>query len=178
MKIAYDVMTVIQMTIACQRANDELQRAQNLLQEIRSHSDWGCKEKDTIDDLVRDSRNMIRKLCENQSAFLRAVQAAEGELTGAENSVSGLFNAVESLLAKILAVPVKDVVISGAGLGIGFGLEGIRQKGQKEGFLDYYDPGEQRPFESRLPEWAGPLQGDSMDLLSLINVIPFEKLNI
>lgn len=119
MKIVYDVEAVTQMTAACQTANNELQKAQDLLQEIKSHNDWGCKEKNTINDLVDDAKKTIRQLCESQSGFLQAVKAAEGELTGAEKSISGLFGGVESLLAKILSIPVKETVVIGAGLGAG-----------------------------------------------------------
>lgn len=122
MKIVYDVEAVTQMTAACQTANNELQKAQDLLQQIKSHNDWGCKEKNTINDLVDDAKKTIRRLCESQSGFLQAVKAAEGELTGAEKSISGLFGGVESLLAKILSIPVKETVVIGAGLGAGSAL--------------------------------------------------------
>lgn len=124
MKIVYDVTAVAQMTAACQTANNELQKARNLLQEIKSHNDWGCKEKNTINDLVGEARNMIGRLCENQAAFLQAVKTAEGELTDAEKSVSKLFDGVESLLARILSIPVKETVISGIGLAAGSALWG------------------------------------------------------
>lgn len=119
MKIAYDVAMMVQLVAASQNANDELQRARNLLQEIHSHSDWTCREKDTIDDMMRECRKWILKLSENQSDFLGAIRQVERDLRDAEKSVSGLFGGVESMLGKILAIPVRDIVIGGTGL-LGF----------------------------------------------------------
>ena len=124
MKILYDVATMAQLTAACQSANDELQKAQSLVMEVQSHSDWTCKEKDTIDDLMRECKKRIQELCESEKNFLGAVRLAAEDLTDAEKNVSALFGGVESLLGKILAIPVKTVTVSGQSMleRIGFGM--------------------------------------------------------
>ena len=119
MRIAYDIAVMAQLVAASQNANDELKKAQSLLQEIHSHSDWTCKEKNTIDDMMRECRKLILRLNENQSGFLRAIRQVENDLKDAEKSVSGLFSGVEGLLGKILAIPVRDIAVGGTGL-LGF----------------------------------------------------------
>lgn len=116
MIIAYDVQVMQELIRASQAANDELQKAQSLIQEIHSHSDWTCKEKSVIDDLMRECKNMVKKLCEEQFSFFEAVKIVGEELGEAENSVSNLFQSVESILSKILAIPVLENVVNGGGL--------------------------------------------------------------
>ncbi len=116
MKIAYDISVMAGLVAACQSANEELQKAQNLLQEVHSHSDWTCKEKNTIDDMMRECKKWIQKLCESQQGFLGAVRGVADDLTDAEKNISGLFGGVESLLGKILAIPVKVTTVVGGGL--------------------------------------------------------------
>lgn len=123
MTIAYDVMLMQQLVAACQSANDELLKAQALVLEVQSHGDWTCKEKNAIDDLMRECKKRIQALCENEQGFLGAIKQVAEELTDAEKNVSLLFGGVEGLLGKILAIPVKIVTFLGQSildrLGIG-----------------------------------------------------------
>ena len=116
MIIAYDGYLMQELTRACQTANDELQKAQSLILEVRSHNDWTCKEKDTIDDLMSTCRNMVQRLCEEEFSFLEAIKTVEGELSDAEKNVSRLFDGVETILSKVLAIPVAQTVVGGVGL--------------------------------------------------------------
>lgn len=116
MTIAYDVTVMQELVRACDEANSELEKAQNLIREVHSHNDWTCKEKDAIDELMSQCRNMIKRMNEQQRSFLEAVRQVAGELETAENSVSRLFSGVEDLLSGILAIPVLERVINGTGL--------------------------------------------------------------
>lgn len=131
MKILYEVATMAQLAAACQSANDELQKAQSLVMEVQSHSDWTCKEKNTIDDLMRECKKRIQELCENEEGFLNAIRLVAQDLTEAEKNISGLFGGVESLLGKILAIPVKTVTVNGQSMleRIGFGMQGGQSSG-------------------------------------------------
>lgn len=116
MTISYDVYTMQELARACQAANDQLHNAQNLILQVRSHNDWTCKEKDAIDDLMQECKNIVKRLCEEQFSFLEVIKSVGEEMLEAENSVSRLFNGVESLLEKILSIPVVETVIQGTGL--------------------------------------------------------------
>ena len=111
-RIDYDTDIMGQLSAACRTAALELSKAENLLEQIRSHSDWTCKEKDAIDNRMAACRKEVRKLSEQQSDFLRAVEKAETEFTDAERSIAALFDGVEDVLGRILAVPVKTVAVT------------------------------------------------------------------
>lgn len=116
MTIAYDVSVMQDLVSACSSANSELEKAQRLILEVRSHNDWTCKEKDAIDDLMNQCRNMVKRLSEQQQAFLEAVRQVAGDLGDAEQSVSGLFSGVEDILQRILAIPVPEHITVGSSL--------------------------------------------------------------
>ena len=185
MNIAYDVATLAQLAAACENANDELHRAQNLIQEIHSHNDWGCKEKDAIDDQMRDMRKRIRLLCENQQSFLKAVRQVEDDLRDAERRVSGLFGGVESVLGKILSIPVRDVVVGGAGL-LGFLFPQPSQGGSSvyNGGVSHggggrsLDDPENGGAGSAGSLWDGRFEFDWDAVLEPIEPVRFEKLNL
>ncbi len=121
MTVLYDPQIVQSLVQACQVANDELIQAQSLIQAVRSHEDWGCKEKDAIDDLMGQCKSMVNQLCEQQSSFLNAVTIVEGELKEAEGKISGLFSGVDNVIAGILAIPAAVAVTNGGGLIQGIG---------------------------------------------------------
>lgn len=116
MKIAYDISVMTGLVAACQSANEELQKAQGLIQGVHSHNDWTCREKDTIDDLMRECKKRIQDLCENQRGLLGAIRFVADDFTDSEKNISSLFGGVESLLGKILAIPVKTTTVVGSGL--------------------------------------------------------------
>jgi len=116
MTVLYDPQVMQALAQACQAANDELQRAQSLILAVRSHEDWGCREKDAIDDLMSQCRNYVNTLCEEQHSFLDAVKIVETDLNEAEGKISGLFQSVDDMIANILAVPAPTAVATGAGM--------------------------------------------------------------
>lgn len=116
MTVLYDPQVMQALAQACQAANDELQRAQSLILAVRSHEDWGCREKDAIDDLMGQCRNYVNTLCEEQRSFLEAVKIVETDLNEAEGKISGLFQSVDNVIAGILAVPAPTTIATGFGL--------------------------------------------------------------
>ncbi len=114
--IDYDTSIMRELSAACRTAALELSRAESLIEQVRSHNDWTCKEKNTIDDLMAACRKMVRQLSEQQSDFLQAVEKTEEEFAEAERSISVLFDGVEDVLGRILSIPVGTVSITGGGL--------------------------------------------------------------
>lgn len=129
MKLIYDIAVMAQLVAACESANVEIVKAEQLVQQVRSHSDWTCKEKSVIDELMQDCKTLVQRMREDQSSFLRVLKEIEGELNDTENSVSNLFSGVESILGKVLAIPVAQTVAIGGGLiGAGGVISGIGAK--------------------------------------------------
>ena len=129
MKLVYDIAVMAQLVAACQSANTEIVKAEQLVQQVRSHSDWTCKEKSVIDELMQECKGLVQRMREDQGSFLRVLKEVEGELNQTENSVSNLFSSVESILGKVLAIPVAQSVATGAGLlGAGSAIGSIGNK--------------------------------------------------
>ena len=116
MKLIYDVAVMAQLVAACQSANTEIVKAEQLVQQVRSHGDWTCKEKSVIDELMQDCKSLVQRMREDQGSFLRVLKDVEGELNDTENSVSNLFSGVESILGKVLGIPVAIAHVAGGGL--------------------------------------------------------------
>lgn len=116
MTLSYDVSLMQQLVAACQTANDEIVKAQQQIQAVKSHGDWTCKEKSVIDELMEDCKNLINRMQEDQNGFLNVLKQVEGELDGAEKSISNLFQGVESILGKILSIPTAVTTVVGGGL--------------------------------------------------------------
>ena len=116
MKLIYDIAVMAQLVAACQSANTEIVKAEQLVQQVRSHSDWTCKEKSVIDELMQECKSLVQRMREDQSSFLRVLKDVEGELNDTENSVSNLFSGVESILGKVLGIPVAIAHVAGGGL--------------------------------------------------------------
>ncbi len=116
MTVSYDVSLMRQLVAACQTANDEIVKAQQLILAVKSHADWTCKEKSVIDELMGECKSQINRMQEDQNGFLNVLKQVEGELDGAEKSISHLFHGVDSILSKVLAIPVGQAVAIGGGL--------------------------------------------------------------
>ena len=116
MIITYDAYLMQQLVLACQTANDEIVKAQQLITSVKSHADWTCKEKSVIDELMEEFKKLINRMQDDENNFLTVLKDVENELDTAENSISSLFQGVESILAKVLAIPVGVVSTVGTGL--------------------------------------------------------------
>ena len=158
-RIDYDTDIMGQLSAACRTAALELSKAENLLEQIRSHSDWTCKEKDAIDNRMAACRKEVRKLSEQQSDFLRAVEKAETEFTDAERSIAALFDGVEDVLGRILAVPVKTVAVTGGGL------------------LDGMQPAQTGDEQKKTDRWEG-IEKLREAAEKVINIVSFDDIKL
>ena len=148
MTITYDAYLMQQLVAACQTANDEIVKAQQLITSVKSHADWTCKEKSVIDELMEECKKLINRMQEDENSFLRVLKEVEGELDGAEKSISNLFQGVESILAKVLAIPAGVISTVGGGLlgGAGnalnqfFGGTGDAADSIAEQMMDQFNP--------------------------------------
>lgn len=177
--ISYDPETVKALVAACQTANDQLQKAQSLLDRIQSHGDWTCKEKSAIDERMGECRKQIGRLGERQLSFLQAVRQAEEDLCGAQRRVSSLFDGVDELLGRILSIPVQ-IATGGLGLlgqsGIGSAVE------QGHSGTVHGGGGATVGLSSRMQgmepsDWMRGLE-DYKNPLEAISIVPFENLKL
>lgn len=170
--ISYDPETMKALVAACQTANDQLQKAQSLLDRIQSHGNWTCKEKNAIDERIGECRKQIGRLGERQLSFLQAVKQAEEDFCGAQRRVSGLFDGVDELLGRILSIPVQ-IATGGLGLlaqsGIGSTVE--------QGHSGSVHGGGGATVGLEPSDWMQGL-GHQDGFMEAIPVVPFENLNL
>lgn len=148
MTLSYDAYLMQQLVAACQTANDEILKAQQLITSVKSHADWTCKEKSVIDELMEECKKLINRMQDDENSFLNVLKEVEGELDGAEKSISSLFQGVESILAKVLAIPAGVVSTVGGGLlgaaggalGNMFGGMGDAVNGIADQMMDQFNP--------------------------------------
>ena len=84
-------------------AVDEIDHAAERLRQITTHNDWGCKERNIINNYSTENRNNALKLQTDCRNFSNAVHQVVGEFVEGEKSISGLFPSVDGPLAKILS---------------------------------------------------------------------------
>ncbi|MBQ1931109.1 MAG: hypothetical protein II347_03095 [Lachnospiraceae bacterium] len=148
MTLSYDAYLMQQLVAACQTANDEILKAQQLITSVKSHADWTCKEKSVIDELMEECKKLINRMQDDENSFLNVLKEVEGELDGAEKSISSLFQGVESILAKVLSIPAGVVTTVGTGLlgaaggalGNMFGGMGDAVSGIADQMIDQFNP--------------------------------------
>ena len=148
MTLSYDAYLMQQLVAACQTANDEIVKAQQLITSVKSHADWTCKEKSVIDELMEECKKLINRMQDDENSFLNVLKEVEGELDGAEKSISSLFQGVESILAKVLSIPAGVVTTVGTGLlgaaggalGNMFGGMGDAVSGIADQMMDQFNP--------------------------------------
>lgn len=115
-EILYDYTLMQSAISACKTADDEIHRAKELIQEVRSHSEWKCIERETI----AEEMNKLKKAFENavieHENFYNAVLKVGEIMHSKEVDVKGRFDSVDDIIARILAVPVPDVIRKGTGI--------------------------------------------------------------
>lgn len=179
--ISYNPETVKALVAACQTANDQMQKAQSLLNQIQSHGDWTCKEKSAIDERMGECRKQIGRLGERQLSFLQAVRQAEEDLCGAQRRVSSLFDGVDELLGRILSIPVQ-IATGGLGLlgqsGIGSTVEQGHSGTAHGGGGATAGPELSSRMQGLEPsDWMRGLEDDK-NPLEAISIVPFENLKL
>ncbi len=91
-------------------ANNELGEAAQILNQITQHNEWGCRERITINEQIQEIRRQIGRVWEASESFTSVLNQVSEEFMAEEAAVSQMFAGVESLLGKILSVPVSSIL--------------------------------------------------------------------
>ena len=103
MIIDIETQLLKQMSHLANSAFQELQSADTVLRMVTEHHDWGCKERDHINEMIRKSRDDMKKLRVSGAALHGAVKAAADEFEASEHSIINIFGALEGLLGSQLS---------------------------------------------------------------------------
>lgn len=104
--ILIDTEVIKQLSAAAQSATAELESASQILSQITTHNDWGCKERETINAYIINNRKKMQDLMESSKNFTGALGQIAEEFVNTENSISDMFAGVENILRPILSIPV------------------------------------------------------------------------
>ena len=103
--ISIDTDVMKQLVHTTASVNEAIDVAVDALNKITVHNDWGCKEKNSINNYTTSNKNKIKNLQENSRAFLNVLSGVSADFETTENNIKDLFQGVEGLLSKIFSVP-------------------------------------------------------------------------
>lgn len=104
--ISVDTDVLKQLAQASQNANQELEAASQLLNQVTAHNDWGCKERVTINNYIQNSRTKMQALMESSRSFSSVMTQVMEEFVKTESGISDMFETVESWISKIISITV------------------------------------------------------------------------
>lgn len=116
--ILLDTDQLKQLASAAASATEELESASRLLEQITTHADWGCKERETINDYISGNRKKMLVLLEDSRSFTGIIGQIAEQFVTEENSIIHLFDHLEDILGNILSIP-PGLVDIGSGLAAG-----------------------------------------------------------
>lgn len=85
------------------QATARITEAEQLLNQIRNHTNWRCREKYTLNNNAEEMKRKMHALQDKAESFYRAMNNASSSLSAAENEISGWFKDVEELIGNTLS---------------------------------------------------------------------------
>ncbi len=102
--ISIDTLIMKQLVSVANSSNDAINDAVEALNRVSIHNDWGCKEKNAINDYAITNKNKIKEQQENSRAFLNAVTQAANSFEKSENDIIGWGQGIDSAVSGIISV--------------------------------------------------------------------------
>lgn len=97
--ISIDTDMLRQLAAAAKEANEAIENATLRLTAITEHRDWGCKEKNTINEYTVSNKKKIRILQDNSSSFLSALNDVVNDFENTEKNVCNNTGGIDSIIA-------------------------------------------------------------------------------
>lgn len=113
--IVIDIDTIVMKNLASasSAANEAIDNAAEALNRISTHNDWGCKEKNAINEYAVSNKNRVKNLQENSRNFLNVVTQAANDFESSENSIIDMFSSIESILSDWLKIGTITQIFNG-----------------------------------------------------------------
>ena len=116
--IYVDTDQLITMMGMLSTANDKINEAMEMLLQTTIHDDWGCKERDTINAYVLESREKCRTLKERCDNYTNAAKQASDGFLERESEISEMLSGVDDLIGHLLAEGIPEGTIGRAAANI------------------------------------------------------------
>ena len=108
--ISIDTDMLRQLAAAAKEANEAIENATLRLTAITEHRDWGCKEKNTINEYTVGNKKKIRILQDNSSSFLSALNDVVNDFENTEKNVCNNSGGIDSVIAKIMDIAKGSII--------------------------------------------------------------------
>ena len=103
--ILIDTEIMRQLVSICSSAARSIDEAVDSLNRVTMHNDWGCRERESINESTNRNKTLIRALQEKSRSFLNALTLVSQDFENAENSISDMFSSLESIIGSAIAIP-------------------------------------------------------------------------
>ena len=110
--IVVDTTVLKQLANAAGNANDAIQEAAGLLNQVATHNDWGCKERNRINEFTLQNKNTVQRIREEGSRLYSSIAQAANQFEEIENRIPSQFQSVDNAISSILAIPTPVSVIA------------------------------------------------------------------
>lgn len=108
--ITIDTDMLRQLAATAREANEAIENATSRLTAITEHRDWGCKEKNTINEYTADNKKKIRVLQDNARSFLSALNDVVNDFETTEKNVCNNTGGIDSVIANIMDIAKGPII--------------------------------------------------------------------
>lgn len=91
-------------TETAKRANENIDRAVELLNQVVIHNEWGCSERDEINNYTISNRRLIQELQSKAGAFYNSLCESLVQFEEAEKETATSFQGVDGEIAGVLSM--------------------------------------------------------------------------
>lgn len=112
-RIKIDPDNLESMSIIMENATDALSEAVTLMMQIVSHRDWTCKERKKINEEIENIQKAVKIILFWGSAFAKVVRLVLKRLREKENRLSGIFEAIDSIIGRIIGIKPSTIITEG-----------------------------------------------------------------
>ena len=102
--IQIDTDVLKQLSVNAKSATDELITAGQILNQITTHNDWGCRERYTINEQILTIRKNMLRIGEYSNSFTNIITQVTDDFLIEEKKVAEMFEELESMIAGILSI--------------------------------------------------------------------------
>lgn len=91
-------------TNIAKRANENIDQAVQMLNQVVIHDDWGCSERDEINNYTVENRRRVQELQSKAMAFYNALCESLTQFEAAEKETATSFQGVDGEIASVLSM--------------------------------------------------------------------------
>lgn len=102
--ISIDTDAINSIVPAAENANASLAEGLSSLRLVVEHDDWGCRERDVINERVSEAKNSAEKLVRQTEEYLAGLKKVSMTFNQFEDKMAKTFSKLEATLASALSI--------------------------------------------------------------------------